>query len=81
MVPRLRGAASRGRVRGVVVGTASSYLRACGRIPMVFPEGSLDLNAAVAPQPSPECGLLPVPVTCAHCNHGAASGAVGLRWL
>ena len=69
--PRL---ASRGRVRGVVVGTASSYLRACGRIPMVFPEGSLDLNAAAVAQPPPERGLLPVPVTCAHCSRGFCFG-------
>ncbi|KAG2653485.1 hypothetical protein PVAP13_1NG459100 [Panicum virgatum] len=65
--------ASRGRVRGLVVGTANSYLRSCGRIPMVFPEGSLDLNAAVA-QPPPERGLLPVPVTCAHCSRGFCFG-------
>ncbi|KAG2661050.1 hypothetical protein PVAP13_1KG478300 [Panicum virgatum] len=69
--PRL---ASRGRVRGVVVGTASSYLRACGRIPMVFPEGSLDLNAAAVAQPPPERGLLPVPVICAQCNRGFCFG-------
>ncbi|PAN07902.1 hypothetical protein PAHAL_1G371500 [Panicum hallii] len=65
--------ASRGRVRGLVVGTMSSYLRACGRIPLVFPEGSLDLNAAVA-QPPPERGVLPLPVICAHCNRGFCFG-------
>ncbi|KAF8643096.1 hypothetical protein HU200_066968 [Digitaria exilis] len=57
--------ATRGRVRGVVVGTMDIYLRFCGRIPMLCPDGLFDLNAAMEP-PLPVRG--DPPVICAYCN-------------
>ncbi|OEL13637.1 hypothetical protein BAE44_0025344 [Dichanthelium oligosanthes] len=74
--------AAQGRVRGVVVGTMNTYLRACGRIPEVYPEGcSWDLNTALvahASQPQPERGH---PLICAHCNFAFCFGVHEAPWL
>ncbi|CAN6274679.1 unnamed protein product [Urochloa humidicola] len=74
-------AAIQGRVRGVVVGTMNTYLRACGRIPMLCPEASLlDLNAGAALAP-PERGGGGVPVTCAYCHRVFCIGVYEVPWL
>lgn len=71
----------RGRVRGVAVGTINSYLRACGRIPMVCPEDSFDLNAAAALSPPVRGGGGRFPVICAYCNCGFCFGVYEVPWL
>ncbi|CAN6280197.1 unnamed protein product [Urochloa humidicola] len=74
-------AAVQGRVRGVVAGTMNSYLRTCGRIPMLCPEASLlDLNAALAPPPE-HGGGGGVPVTCGYCNRVFCIGVYEVPWL
>ncbi|RCV08060.1 hypothetical protein SEVIR_1G301400v4 [Setaria viridis] len=79
--------AVRGRVRGLVVGTMNSYLRACGRIPMVCPEDSFDLNAAAAAPPNdtqlppPVRGGGGFPLICAYCNCGFCFGVYEVPWL
>ncbi|CAN6233711.1 unnamed protein product [Urochloa humidicola] len=76
-------AAIQGRVRGVVAGTMNTYLRACGRIPMLCPQASLlDLNAAgAALAPPPERGGGGVPVTCAYCHRVFCIGVYEVPWL
>ncbi|KAJ1280724.1 hypothetical protein BS78_04G254600 [Paspalum vaginatum] len=57
-----------GRIRAAAVGTMNSFLQACGRIPMICPQGPLDLNVLGTEDtqlPPPGSGY---PVICAYCN-------------